>query len=108
MTTSSISAVTPLLALQARSRIRDQLGVDLPAHALFASPTVAELAAIVTGTQGPPGEIHRIEPLRQGGPRPVSFAQEQLWFLDQLVPGSPAYNIVDVIALPGGESMRRP
>ena len=84
-----------LLALQAMSRIRDQLGVDLPPHALFESPTVAGLAALVTGTQGASKEIQRIRPRRQRGPRPASFAQEQLWFLDQLVPGSPAYNIVD-------------
>ncbi len=37
-----------------------------------------------------PGRILRREP--EAGPAPLSFQQEQLWFLDQLDPGSPAYN----------------
>jgi amino acid adenylation domain-containing protein len=35
------------------------------------------------------------------GPYPVSFAQQQLWFLDRLVPGSPLYNMPVALRLDG-------
>lgn len=38
---------------------------------------------------------------RKGNPFPLSFAQERLWFLDQLVPGSSAYNLFYALRLSG-------
>ncbi len=47
--------------------------------------------------QLPPG----MHPHSSDGDIPLSFAQEQLWFLDQLQPGNPAYNIAATVRCSG-------
>ncbi|HVR96838.1 MAG TPA: amino acid adenylation domain-containing protein [Thermoanaerobaculia bacterium] len=109
-----------LLATQAVSRARVAFGVELPLRALFDRPTVAGLAVVVEAARRG-GEAFAAPPLvprtRSGNP-PLSFAQQRLWFFDQLVPGSAAYNMpvavrfagpLDVAALAGAlaEVVRR-
>ncbi|WP_346728620.1 non-ribosomal peptide synthase/polyketide synthase, partial [Corallococcus exiguus] len=91
-----------LLATRAISRIREALKVELPLKALFDAPTVAELAsllqrsAMAPTTQAPP--LVRAD---RSGPLPLSFAQQRLWFLEQLAPGGSRYNIPAVFQLEG-------
>ena len=68
---------------------------------LFENPTLADLSSVLADAKGSRGGVRRIEQRKQSGPCSLSFAQEQLWFLDQLAPGSPVYNIVDVIRFGG-------
>ena len=84
-----------LLATRITSRIRDTFHVELPVRALFESPTIAELAARVEQlTQsGSTIEAPRLQRGPADEPLILSHAQERLWFLDQLTPGSNAYNL---------------
>ncbi|HEX2223007.1 MAG TPA: condensation domain-containing protein, partial [Thermoanaerobaculia bacterium] len=92
-----------LLATQVMSRIRQAFGVDLPLRQLFQSPTVAGLAARVEAElrHGATGFLPPLAKADRAKPLPLSFAQERLWFLHQLDPGSPAYNIPAAVRLTG-------
>ena len=93
-----------LLATQVISRLREAFQIDLPLRALFEHSTVAELAQVVDITLHEAQGLHLppIEPLpRDGSSRPLSFAQQRLWFLDQLEPHSPQYNIPDAVRIRG-------
>ncbi|MGW2035835.1 amino acid adenylation domain-containing protein [Streptomyces sp. NPDC001811] len=79
-----------LLATQVVSRLRRRLGADVPVRTLFGAPTPALLAEAVTELAGT--EVDRIPSApRDSGPPPLSFAQQRLWFLDQLEPGRAEY-----------------
>ncbi|HSK77319.1 MAG TPA: amino acid adenylation domain-containing protein, partial [Thermoanaerobaculia bacterium] len=92
-----------LLATRVVSRVRRSLGVELPLRAVFESPTVAGLASRVEealrGGQAGRPPIERRPPAEGGSP--LSFAQERLWFLDRLEPGSAAYNMPAALSLTG-------
>ncbi|MDZ8093916.1 MAG: non-ribosomal peptide synthase/polyketide synthase [Nostoc sp. DedQUE05] len=84
-----------LLATQLISRVRTSLKVELPLRSLFATPTVAELASSIQQLQQQNIELSAppIFPRAENAEIPLSFAQQRLWFLDQLEPNSALYNI---------------
>jgi len=84
-----------LLATQVISRLRTAFGVELPLRDLFEAPKLADLAArIEAARQAGAGFLPPpLVPVPRTGPLPLSFAQQRLWFIDQLEPGSPLYNI---------------
>jgi amino acid adenylation domain-containing protein len=90
-----------LLATQAMSRLRAALHVDLPLKVLFEAPTVAALAGRVEAALPDAVPVPPIRPAPRGGELPLSFAQERLWFLDHLEPGSPFYNVPGALRLAG-------
>ncbi len=91
-----------LLATSVASRCRNVFALDVPVRAIFESPTIAELAEVIElelqSQKRKPGDGKDIRPApRSSAPRPsvfpLSYQQEQLWFLDQFEPGSDFYNV---------------
>jgi amino acid adenylation domain-containing protein len=75
-----------LLATQLVSRIRRTWDIELPLRELFSTPVLSELAARIDElkSRGVAGPGAKIPLLGRGAPLPASFAQERLWFMDQL------------------------
>ncbi|MEO7330221.1 MAG: amino acid adenylation domain-containing protein, partial [Minicystis sp.] len=92
-----------LLGTRAVARIRSAFGVDLPLSALFESPTPAALAEHIAAMQGGASGLPLvpIDRADRSIDLPLSFAQERLWFLDQLEPGDTAYVIALALRLEG-------
>ncbi len=91
-----------LLATQVVSRARHAFGVEVPLRTLFEAPTVAELAAAVEALRGAGGvAAPPMERVSRTGPLPLSFAQQRLWLMDRMEPGSPAYNMPFPLRLRG-------
>ena len=93
-----------LLATQVVARISDGLGVEIGLRRLFERPTVAGVAEAVAealeqqqreaGGEGRSGEkMPGLVRVSREQSLPLSFAQERMWFIDQLEPGSATYNI---------------
>jgi amino acid adenylation domain-containing protein len=92
-----------LLAGQVAVQVRAELGVDLPAAALFNYPTVGELAAVVARA-GAAGAI-TADPGRTEGP--LSPGQNRLWVMHQVdQDGCAAYNIPAVVQIAGPLDVR--
>jgi amino acid adenylation domain-containing protein len=92
-----------LLAAQVVSRVHDALHVELPLSRIFQAPMLSALARAVDAARAAERDETRIEAVavEPGRPWPLSFAQERLWVLDRMDPGSPAYNIPAGIRLLG-------
>jgi amino acid adenylation domain-containing protein len=100
-----------LLGLQLLSRVKSETGAEVRLEWLLQAPTVADLAGLVevvleeTAAAGPgadpagnTGDIPRVP---RGADLPLSFAQERLWLLDRLDPGTPTFNLTEAVRLTG-------
>jgi amino acid adenylation domain-containing protein len=71
-----------LLAVQVVSRVRQVLEVEVALGEIFIRPVLQDFArALETAT---PSELPPIKPAPRSGRLPLSFAQQRLWFLEQL------------------------
>ena len=95
-----------LLATQVMSRVREAFGIEIALRSLFEQPTVGEFAETIEAElRAEGGMAPRIERMaratREADVMPLSFAQQRLWFIDQLEPGNPVYNTPRGVRLRG-------
>jgi amino acid adenylation domain-containing protein len=92
-----------LLAIKVVARLRDVFHIDLPVRVLFESLTIANLAGAIEKETAAERVAPRatITPAPRDQRLPLSFAQQRLWFIDQLEPGSPLYNCPGAVRLSG-------
>ncbi|HEX5890087.1 MAG TPA: amino acid adenylation domain-containing protein, partial [Pyrinomonadaceae bacterium] len=91
-----------LLATQLMSRVREAFRVDLPLRLLFEHPSPRRLAQVIEAEMhGGSEPLPPVRRLAQGAIAPLSFAQQRLWILDKLEPGSGAYNLPSALRMDG-------
>jgi amino acid adenylation domain-containing protein len=97
-----------LLATLAISRVNAAFKINLPVRSLFDEPTVAGMARLLEAELGKSHgrQAPALEPVSRERDLPLSFAQQRLWFLDQLEPGNVSYNIPDGLRLEGRLDVR--
>lgn len=88
-----------LLAAQLLARIRREFQQQVSMRLLFERPTISQLGQALAA-EGHEEQII-IPRVTRGGALPLSFAQQRLWFLEQMEPGSTAYCMPEVFNLVG-------
>lgn len=91
-----------LMAIELKNGLEAEVGVVLPLAWLLQGPTVASLAAQVLELMETPGapttELTVGEPL---GDHPLSYGQQALWFLHQLLPPDIGLNVAGAVRVRG-------
>src|SRR6185369_2561186 len=93
-----------LTATQVVAHVRRLFGIELALRELFDHPTLAEFAAVVERACIAGGERAAQAaptPVERQALMPLSYAQQRLWFLEQLEPGQATYHVPLVVRLDG-------
>ena len=92
-----------LIATQVISRIRQHYSIDIALRALFEHPTIAALSVVIEDLRNKESIVLKppLVPMDRKASIPLSFAQQRLWFLDQLIPDVALYNIPIALRLKG-------
>ena len=91
-----------LLATQLAIRIRSACEVQVRVRDIFEHSTIRALAQFLEtpGTEQPVAE-QKIPRIDRDRPLPLSRAQQRIWFLEQLYPGKPTYNLPSSLRMTG-------
>ena len=92
-----------LRATRILSRLREAFQVELTLRDFFEeTPTVESMTQRVAGRQSEGvANVEVIRRRQEDEPVPLSYAQQRIWFLDQMNPGSALFNIPILIQLRG-------
>ncbi|MBR7214993.1 amino acid adenylation domain-containing protein [Pseudomonas sp. B2021] len=92
-----------LLATQIISRTRQVCDVELPLRTLFEASELGDFAEQVGRIQaaGQRNQQTAIAKVDRSQPVPLSYSQQRMWFLWQMEPDSPAYNVGGMARLRG-------
>ena len=92
-----------LMATQIISLIREATQVEVSFPSFFDAPTVAEMAGYIEETSQavPNSQAIPLQPVPRDGPLPASYAQQRLWFLEQLGLNRHTYHLLEVTRLRG-------
>ena len=91
-----------LTATQVVSRLQRGLGVKVPLRLLFEAPTVEGLAERLDELRREAqGGTPPLLPVGRERPLPLSYAQQRLWFMGQMEPESPLFNVPLALRLRG-------
>ena len=84
-----------LLASQVIHRVQDIFKFELTVRSIFEAPTVAQLAAVIQAklSESDPVAVARIEPVGRASKLPLSFAQQRLWFQEELAQGTSTFHV---------------
>ncbi|MHB8462234.1 MAG: amino acid adenylation domain-containing protein, partial [Vulcanimicrobiaceae bacterium] len=88
-----------LLATRLIARIRQRCFVEVPLRSVFEHPTIRELASVVESCA--PCEFGTVTTAFRESQLPVTFAQERIWFLEQLSPTNAAYHFQTTFDITG-------
>ncbi|HLP61076.1 MAG TPA: amino acid adenylation domain-containing protein, partial [Candidatus Deferrimicrobium sp.] len=89
-----------LLIMTINAKIHQELNVELQLTDLFDKPTIRELSCLIKESKQT--IFSAIEPVEEKEYYPLSSAQKRLYILQQVNPGSTAYNMAETIPLPAG------
>lgn len=92
-----------ILAVAICSKVKQLLDLEIPLRWIFDHPTIESLSERIESLRCG-GDLKGSEPTRKAdrrGPFPMSFAQQGMWLVQQMLPDPAAYNVPKVVRLSG-------
>ncbi|MAT97570.1 MAG: hypothetical protein CL608_10545 [Anaerolineaceae bacterium] len=91
-----------LKAIELKTAVEDALQIELPIADLLESPTIQQLSEQLVAYLAADNQIQTV-PAAENPPQrfPLSHGQRAIWYLCQLAPESPVYNIARALRLNG-------